>query len=97
MGSGSFLWPKGCASIEDVPTDLLDAISHSLRILSWQENPWHGDVENIPPMWMWPFDEKIQKHFKMLDTSSTEGSGSDDKMPAADEVNVISNRLIRRD
>lgn len=40
------------------------AVSHALQVIHWQENT---PSEDMPPRWMWPFDEALSEHFKALD------------------------------
>ena len=46
--------------------DLLRAISHANKILDWHENMVEDD---IPPEWMWTFDEALNEWFEDLKAS----------------------------
>jgi hypothetical protein len=60
-GSGDLLYPVGVNSVEDVPHDLHVAILHAHKILSWYKNLV---PEEIPPRWMWSFDERLVSWFE---------------------------------
>lgn len=63
-GSGHLLWPRGVDSIQDVPQDLVVAIEHAYKILSWHENM--VNKEDIPPEWMWSLDWELEVWFLEL-------------------------------
>jgi hypothetical protein len=50
-------------SVEEIPTDLSVALSHALRILSWQENLTQDEM---PPPWMWPLEWELEIYFEDL-------------------------------
>lgn len=58
------MFPEGCTTLEEVPWDLSVAISHAFSILGWHENRM---PDKIPPHWMWPHDEELEKFFKSVD------------------------------
>ncbi len=62
-GDGGALWPVGCERVEDVPYDLARALPHAHRILNWYENV---SEDEMPPQWMWPFEEKLEEHFATI-------------------------------
>lgn len=47
-------------SLDDIPWDLAEAISHATRVLEWHANLTE---EDIPPEWMWPFVDEINEWF----------------------------------
>lgn len=59
-------------SIEDVPLDLMRAISHANKILDWYENLMEKD---IPPEWMWSFDDLLNDWFD--EVKERRGTGGD--------------------
>lgn len=69
--------PRGCKRIEDVPHEFLKAIEHSEIILSWYENL---QAKEIPPPWMWPFQDELDKWFEEIESirKNESGSGSDE-------------------
>jgi hypothetical protein len=91
-GSGHLLWPKGC-SIEDVPVDLTNAISHALKILSWHENL---PSDEIPPEWMWSLDHEIEDWFiqvEYLREQKFNGGGEESYDPAVLDTNEYAARM----
>lgn len=48
------------------------AIAHAHRILDWQENL---QSEEMPPEWMWPFDEDLELWFEEVDRNRKEKYG----------------------
>lgn len=87
-GNGSFLWPKGCVSIEDVPIDLIGAIQQAFRILDWFDNM--GNKEEIPPEWMWTLDKELDMWWEEVDRRRKENLPGGDKEP---EGGMMSNEL----
>jgi hypothetical protein len=73
------LWPKGVDSIDEVPADLMRAITHAFRILDWYENLME---EEQPPEWMWPFEDELEIWFEDVQRARADkhsgGGGSDD-------------------
>lgn len=78
-GNPQILFPEGVTTLDEVPWDLTVAISHSFAVLSWYEN---RPSEKIPPRWMWPHDEELEKFFDRVDDS---GSPSEDDEEVAFE------------
>ena len=68
------LLPSGCLSFDDIPVDLLRAIQHAERIVSWQDNLMEGEM---PPEWMWLFEEKLSSWFEDVKSKRNGESGSD--------------------
>lgn len=60
-----------------MPADLTLAISHAYRVLHWQENLVE---EEMPPAWMWPFEEELDSWFEEVEKSrkAKYGGGSSD-------------------
>lgn len=78
------LLPPGSSSMIDAPADLLRAIYHANKILDWYEN---FPEDDIPPEWMWPFEEELDKWFKELKAEKAAGSETSDdrtKVPLMD-------------
>lgn len=75
-GNGSSLFPDGVKSIEEVPVDLLRAISHANKILDWHENL---SSDEIPPEWMWPFDKRLSEHFDEIKEARNNPEAVDDR------------------
>lgn len=55
-----------------MPHELVMAIEHSHRILDWQDNLVS---EEIPPQWMWPFEEELQIWFQQVEEKRNERNG----------------------
>lgn len=51
-----------------------------MRVLTWQENLTN---EEMPPQWMWPFDEELEVWFEEVDRQRKNrfGSSDDDDEP----------------
>lgn len=90
-GNGSFLYPKGIDTIDEVPWDLTYAISHANKVLSWQENL---SSDEMPPSWMWPFDEELELWFEDVERLREEKySGNGSEEPADMIGNEYSDRF----
>lgn len=90
-GNGAFLWPRGCQTIEDVPNDLIKAVQHAFRVMNWHEN-LPGD--EIPPAWMWPFDELLDDWFEQVEAdrkAKWDNPGSQDE-----EADMMDNEYADR-
>lgn len=66
--------------------DLLRAISHANKILTWYENMPEDD---IPPEWMWAFDDLLNEWFDDLKASR----GTSNSTPEHTEVPMMENEL----
>jgi hypothetical protein len=89
-GNPQILWPAGCTGIEELPWDLSVAISHAFTILSWHEN---RPKDKIPPRWMWPHDNEVDKFFKRVDESDGNTEVEDER---AFSDNEYADRFRRR-
>ncbi len=60
-------------------------LDYSLRILSWQENL---SSDEMPPVWMWPLDWEIEKHFTVIESKrkAKYGTSSNDEQNLDDEA-----------
>lgn len=76
-------------TIEDVPLDLLRTISHANKVLDWHENLSSDD---IPPEWMWPFDDLLEEWFEDVKASHKAGSSEVDNRTV---VPMMSNDLAK--
>lgn len=63
------------------------AITHAQTVISWQENLLNDEM---PPEWMWPFDEELEGWFDEVERKRNErygGSGGDgDVTPARSQM-----------
>lgn len=77
-GSQDFLFPLGVDRIEEVPADLILAIEHAHRVLSWREN-LSGD--EMPPAWMWHIESELDSWFESVEEKRKDGhpGGDDDE------------------
>lgn len=93
-GGGSSLLPRGLDSIQDIPWDLSLAIDHAIRVCSWQENLIGKEM---PPQWMWPFEDELELWFERVDAQRKEkyGGGSDDDETSPMMSNEFSERFRR--
>jgi len=61
---------------------LARAIDHAARILNWQESVLS---EDMPPSWMWPFEEELEVWFDEVHRKQEEkyggGGSSDETVP----------------
>jgi hypothetical protein len=91
-GSGAVMLPKEMTSMEEIPWDLSYAIEHAIKVCSWQEN-LVGD--EMPPMWMWPFDDELEIWFDRVDRERKEkyGGGESD---TREKVPLMDNELSAR-
>jgi len=51
------------------------AVTHAQTVLSWQENL---SQDEMPPEWMWPFDEELEGWFDDVAAKRKERFGIDD-------------------
>lgn len=73
------IFPGKVESVEDVPWEFTYVLNHALRILNWQENLVDDEV---PPKWMWLFEDELEKWFKEVDRARKEKFGrGDDEEP----------------
>ncbi len=91
---GHLAWPKGCTSIEDVPWDVLSVITQAHTILQWQENL---SKDEMPPEWMWPFNEEISEWIEEVVRARKEGVDfvRDDRTQVPLVENEHSNRFSK--
>lgn len=59
-----------------MPADLVVAVQHAYRILSWQENLTD---EEIPPEWMWPLEWELERWFDEVKFKREERYGRTDR------------------
>ncbi len=73
-GSSGFILPKGCKSIEDCPVDFVNALHHAHMVNTWHANyPAH----EVPPRWMWPFEDELDQWFTEVKLAREQGSNED--------------------
>lgn len=65
------------------------AISHAQTILNWQENLFG---EDMPPEWMWPFNEELEKHFDEVEKRRKRKYGEDEEEESGP---MVQNELSR--
>lgn len=58
------------------------AITHANRLLYWQENL---DQDEMPPVWMQPYDEPLARHFERISEERKSRYGGDDTPSDGDE------------
>lgn len=85
------LFPEGITSVHEVPWDLLNAIEHAMRVLSWLENI---TSDEMPPAWMLPFDDELEIWFERVDRERKEkyGGGADMDEPAGE---MMGNEMVQ--
>lgn len=69
--------------------DLLRTIQHAHRILDWQENCIDDEM---PPRWMWPFDDELETWFDGVMTARKakfSSPGSDEEPEGGMEENEL--------
>lgn len=85
------LLPEGIESIDRAPHDLVVAIEHASKVCDWQENLLS---EEVPPSWMWPFDEELVEWFEAIDEKRKDRyGGGDDSSSGGD--GMMSNELAK--
>ena len=87
--TGHSLWPEGCSTIDDVSNDLISAIAHASNVINWRENM---SKEEVPPEWMWPFNEELDEWFDEVEFQRSQkyGGGSD-----ADDADMDRNEYAK--
>ena len=85
-GQGVPLKPDGCDN-NDIPYDFQEAVDQAYRIISWLDNL---PSKEIPPIWMWPFDNKVNEWFEAVKQSRDEGGPG-----PGEEGNMMQNELTK--
>lgn len=84
-------------TVEDIPQDLMLAIEHAQRIISWQENMVEDEM---PERWKWHLDHEIKDHFERVAAARDEKygtkSGSDETPDEPMMVNEYAARMRGR-
>ena len=88
MGGLNSFWP---GPTFDIPTDLSLALSHALRVLSWQENLLE---EETPPNWMWPLEWELEIWFEDIRQQREEKYGT--KRDEPDDAPMMQNEFSER-
>lgn len=91
-GNGSGLFPEGVTSVNDIPWDLSVAIEQGLRICNWQENLLDDEM---PPNWMWPFDDELEIWFENVDRERAEKYGGSSSSSDVESTEMMGNELAR--
>ena len=73
-GQGIVLKPDDCSD-NDIPWDFQMAVDQAYRIISWLDNL---PKKEMPPQWMWPFDEKIIEWFNAVNSDRNGGISTDE-------------------
>lgn len=75
-------------TLETIPSDLMLAVNHALRVIAWQENA--QEEADVPPRWMWTLENELEAYFLRRkrekeakygvssSSSSADDSGGDD-------------------
>lgn len=71
--------------------DLLHAVEHANRVCDWMENL---DGDEMPPAWMWPFEEELADWFEAVKQARDEKYGnSSDGTNAGSSVPMMANEM----
>jgi hypothetical protein len=68
------------------------AIEHAHRILDWQQNL---QLEEIPPVWMWPFEEELEIWFDEVEEKRKDKYGGGGGDSSDESVPMMSNELAK--
>ena len=71
-GQGIPLKPKDCEDW-DIPFQFQIAVDQAHRVMSWMENL---PSKEIPPEWMWPFENRLKEWFEAVQNTRGNGGGS---------------------
>lgn len=74
-----------------MPADLMRAIAHANRVLDWMDNLAE---EEMPPEWMWPFDEEINSHLDQV-MQDRKDKYSNPSPSGGDDGTMMSNEFAR--
>lgn len=66
------------------------AVQHALHVLHWQENL---STDEMPPEWMWPFNDALDEWFDEVDARRRDRVGGRDTYE--DAPDMMSNELAR--
>lgn len=91
-GSGAMLWPSGTSSVDEIPSELLEAIQHATMLISLQRNMKR---EDIPPAWMWPFSDEMKIWFDELDAARKNKDGGDNREQVPLQENAASDLRVK--
>jgi hypothetical protein len=91
QGNIAVLFPAECRSAEEVPSDLMTAIEFANTCLSWQSNL---TSEEIPPRWMWPFNDEMEEWFEEVDFQRKQKYGGGDSSGDQWAEDMDSNALL---
>lgn len=69
-----------------MPFDLLQAIEHANRVLDWTENL---SSDELPPPWMWPFDDELALWFEEVERKREEKFGGSPDEESSMERNEL--------
>ena len=70
----------------------MGAISHAQIVLSWQENL---PGEEMPPEWMWPFEDEIKDWFDQVQAARKNGWDPPGRTDGDEERPMAQNELAR--
>ena len=88
--SGLNPFNSGVSCVEEVSIDLLRAVQHAERIISWQENLIE---EEMPPVWMWPFEDRLSVWFEQVKAKRESGVSNSD---SSDDSSMLTNEFAER-
>jgi hypothetical protein len=87
------LWPKGVECLEDLPFEFVGALQHAVTVLSWMRNL---GKDELPPQWMWPFHDELDKWFEEVEIARKAKYGiSDDDDDDDSGGGLTANELSR--
>lgn len=73
-GQGLPLAPDGL-TVETMTFDFQIAVDHAFRVISWLDNL---PEDEMPPEWMWPYDNLINEWFERVKANRKDGRDSSD-------------------
>lgn len=68
------------------------AIQHAMTVLQWRENLVS---EEMPPEWMWIFDNELEIHFQEVDRARKAKYGISDDEDYEYEEPSVGNELVK--
>lgn len=61
-------------------------------VLTWYEN---RPSKEVPPQWMWPFDEELEAWFKRVDEEKKAGNKSSSGSDGSESAPMVQNELTK--
>ena len=94
LGGAASIYPDSVDSFEELTFEFTIALNHALIVMGWYEHLAEGE---IPPQWMWPFDDALEEWMDGVKADrksqySTDASDTEANMDSNDLASRFRNR-----